>query len=99
MLARFEKEELGEIPAGKSAHLLGFSDLMGVLKLLGDEPEEIVLLGVQPKSTGWGTELTDEVRRALPALLAESRGQLEVWLAQERESKSEQHEVTERAHA
>lgn len=78
---RFEKGGLGEIPAGKSVHLLGFSDLMGVLKLIGDEPEEIVLLGVQPKLIGWGTELTDEVRQALPKLLDESRRQVNTWLA------------------
>ncbi len=80
-LVRFDKNALGEIPAGKSVHLLGFSDLIGVLKLMGEEPEDIVLLGVQPKSTRWGTELTDEVQRALPKLLAESRRQLDTWLA------------------
>jgi hydrogenase maturation protease len=80
-LVRFEKHELGEIPSGKSVHLLGFSDLMGVLKLMGDEPEEIVLLGVQPKLIDWGTELTAEVQRAMDGLLAESRRQLEAWLS------------------
>lgn len=80
-LVRFEKAELGNIPAGKSAHLLGFSDLMGVLKLIGDEPEEIVLLGVQPKSTGWGTELTEELEEALPELLQMARRQVEAWVA------------------
>lgn len=79
-LVRFEKDELGNIPVGKSAHLLGFSDLIGVLKLMGDEPEEIVLLGVQPKLIDWGTELTDELERALPELLGASRRQLDRWI-------------------
>jgi len=78
-LVRFGKDELGRIPVGKSAHLLGFSDLMGVLKLMGDEPEEIVLLGVQPERIDWGTELTDTVQRAMPAWLAECRRQLDAW--------------------
>ena len=79
-LVRFEKHELGEIPSAKSVHLLGFSDLMGVMKLMGDEPEEIVLLGVQPKLIDWGTELTAEVQRAMCGLLVESKRQLEAWL-------------------
>lgn len=78
-LVRFEKGEMGRIPVGKSAHLLGFSDLMGVLKLLGDEPEEIVLLGVQPERIDWGTELTEVVQRALGDLLMEAQRQLEAW--------------------
>ena len=78
-LVRFGKDELGRIPVGKSAHLLGFSDLIGVLKLMGDEPEEIVLLGVQPELIDWGTELTDAVQQAMPGWLAECRRQLEEW--------------------
>ncbi|ACO31941.1 MULTISPECIES: hydrogenase maturation protease [Acidobacterium] len=80
-MVRFEKDELGDIPSGKSVHLLGFADLIGVLRLMGDEPEEIVLLGIQPKLIGWGTELTDEVHKTLPVLIEESRKQVENWLA------------------
>lgn len=98
-LVRFEKSQMGELPAGKSAHLLGFSDLMGVLKLMGDEPEEVVLLGVQPKSTDWGTELTEEVGRALPELLARSRRQMEAWLAGSDGAAGERHDAAVRAHA
>lgn len=98
-LVRFGKDELGDIPAGKSAHLLGFSDLMGVLKLIGDEPEEIVLLGVQPKSTGWGTELTEELQGALAELLRASRRQLAEWVAGDAGSVGEQHDVAVRSHA
>lgn len=98
-LVRFEKDELGSIPAGKSAHLLGFSDLIGVLQLMGDEPEEIVLLGLQPKSTGWGTELTEEVRRALPELLGASQRQTEAWVAGEAGGVNELREVAVRSHA
>lgn len=97
-LVRFEKDELGSIPAGKSAHLLGFSDLIGVLKLMGDEPQEIVLLGVQPKSTGWGTELTDEVQQALPELLRASQRQLEAWATEDQGAANKQQNVVP-AHA
>lgn len=97
-LVRYEKDSLGEIPAGKSVHLLGFSDLLGVLKLMGDEPEEIVLVGVQPKMTGWGTELTEEVRLAVEGLLAISRKQLEAWLACGGTPEGEPHGESMRAH-
>lgn len=83
-MARFEDRELDRIPAAKSAHLLGFADLIGVLTLLGDVPEKIVLLGVQPRSTGLGTSLSDEVQRALPALLNESCRQIEGWLEKDK---------------
>jgi len=98
-LVRFEKDELGSIPAGKSAHLLGFSDLIGVLKLMGDEPEEIVLLGLQPQSTGWGTELTEELERALPDLLGASRRQMEAWVADGEGPVSVRQDAVVRPHA
>lgn len=97
-LVRFEKKNLGEIPAGKSAHLLGFSDLLGVLKLIGEEPEEIVLLGVQPDSTTWGTELTNTAQLAFPRLVASAREQVKAWIAQETTPGSP-HEVSIQAHA
>ena len=98
-MARFEDRELDRIPAAKSAHLLGFSDLIGVLTLLGDAPGKIVLLGVQPQSTGWGTSLSDEVQQALPVLLRESRRQMEAWLEEDEEETRWQQGEKVQAHA
>ena len=62
---RFEGEAIADLPVAKSVHLLGFSDLLGSMRLLGTVPEEIVVLGVQPHTIGWGTELTaTEIGRA-----------------------------------
>jgi hydrogenase maturation protease len=73
-LVRIEGKALQHLPGKASVHQLGFADLLVALELLGESPEEIVLFGVQPLSTDWGTELTPPVNEALsrvPDLLVE----------------------------
>jgi hydrogenase maturation protease len=76
---RLEGQALKNLPGKASVHQLGFADLMVALELLGDLPEEIVLLGVQPLSTEWSTELTPPVREALGPLLDNVIAQLKAW--------------------
>jgi hydrogenase maturation protease len=76
---RFAGEAIADMPASKSVHLLGFSDLIGAMQLTGDAPEEIVVLGVQPAQTGWGTELTSAVESAVPVLLDAAIRQIRRW--------------------
>ena len=78
-LVRFEGEALEGLPISKSVHLLGFADLMGALQLMGAAPAEVVLLGVQPESTDWGTELTLAVADAQPELMAAALAQIAIW--------------------
>jgi hydrogenase maturation protease len=78
-LKRFEGQEVDELPVSKSVHLLGFSDLMGALRLIDAAPKEVVLLGVQPASTDWGTVLTPEVESARHALLQGALEQFAQW--------------------
>jgi hydrogenase maturation protease len=78
-LKRFEGQQVDDLPVSKSVHLLGFSDLMGALRLMDAAPEEVVLLGVQPASTEWGTDLTPEVEPALHALMEAAVEQLARW--------------------
>ena len=80
-LIRFEGAALNGLPGKPSVHQLGFSDLMTALRLVGGEPEEIIVLGVQPQSTEWSSELTPTVREALEPLAAAVLGQLESWRA------------------
>lgn len=75
----FAGEQLLHLPVSKSVHLLGFSDLLGAMKLLEAPPVEIVLIGVQPESTGWGTELTQAVAGAMPLLVEMTLRQLSIW--------------------
>jgi hydrogenase maturation protease len=78
-LKRFEGQEVDDLPVSKSVHLLGFSDLMGALRLINAAPAEVVLLGVQPASTDWGTVLTPEVEPARNALMQAALEQLKQW--------------------
>lgn len=78
-LLRFAGSDIDAIPIGKSVHLLGFSDLVGALRLTGSAPEEIVVLGVQPQMIGWSTELTPSVEAALPELLDAVLEQIAEW--------------------
>lgn len=78
-LKRFEGQEVDDLPISKSVHLLGFSDLIGALRLIDAAPAEVVLLGVQPASTDWGTVLTPEVEPARHALMQAALEQLRQW--------------------
>lgn len=79
-VVRFEGDELAGLPVSKSVHLLGFSDLLGVLRLMDAAPAAVVLLGVQPESTDWGTELTPVVEAAQKELVEAALRQIEGWL-------------------
>ena len=67
------------VPPLPTVHQLGFADLMVALKLLGEYPEDVVVIGVQPQSTDWSVELTEPVRESLDELLAVVIAQLESW--------------------
>jgi hydrogenase maturation protease len=78
-IIRIEGKALEGLPGKPSVHQLGFADLMITLKLLDDEPEEVVVLGVQPLSTEWSAELTPPVQAALERLPDLVIAQLEIW--------------------
>ena len=81
-LVKVEGAALRNLPGKASVHQLGFADLLVALELLGDLHEEIVLLGVQPLSTEWSTELTTPVRAALDQLPDFVIDQLHHWTSQ-----------------
>lgn len=47
-----------------SLHQVGFLEVWETAKLLGFEPE-VVIIGIEPKDLGWGMELSPEVRSKL----------------------------------
>jgi hypothetical protein len=53
---------------------------MIALRLLGDTPDELVVIGVQPLSTEWSAELTAPVSAALDRLLEAVIEQLTSWV-------------------
>lgn len=80
MLLRFAGPDIDGLPIGKSVHLLGFSDLIGAMRLTGSAPREIVVLGIQPRVIGWGTELSSDVAAVLPELVEAAIEQIAEWL-------------------
>jgi len=63
----------------RNAHQSGIPGLLDDLRLLGQAPRQVVLVGVQPAALGLGTELSPEVAGALPAVSAEVVRQLDRW--------------------
>ena len=79
-VVRLEQKALDRLPGKPSVHQLGFADLMIALRLLGDTPDELVVIGVQPLSTEWSAELTAPVSAALDRLLEAVIEQLTSWV-------------------
>lgn len=52
-----------------SPHQMGMKDLLAVARLMGQLPDEIILIGVQPLLLEMGTELTQPVTAALPEMI------------------------------
>jgi hydrogenase maturation protease len=78
-VARYEGDSLYQLPVGRSVHLMGLSDLLVAIQLLGNPPREVILLGVEPASTAWGLEVSTEVMAALPLLMGVAKKQLLAW--------------------
>jgi hydrogenase maturation protease len=85
-LLRYSGDQIHDLPVAKSVHLLGFSDLIGALRLVENAPREIVVLGVQPQKIDWGTELTPVVEEALATLVESAIGQVTRWLRESAEA-------------
>jgi hydrogenase maturation protease len=68
-LVRLSGAELNGLPGNSSVHQLGVSDLLVALKVLARQPPTVVLLGVQPANTEWGTDLSPAVAAAMDSLL------------------------------
>jgi len=80
-LARVTGRDLLDTKGGWSAHQLGVADLIGALFLVSTHPQDIVVLGVQPADTDWGTSLSPEVEAALVPLVDAALAQLQLWKA------------------
>jgi hydrogenase maturation protease len=72
-------DEIRRLRGGGSVHLVGLADLLGALQLVAKPAQEVILLGVQPASTDWGTELSPAVEAAIPQLVTETLKLLCRW--------------------
>lgn len=75
-----------EIPIFMSArlspHQIGFQEVLAIAGIRRRQPSHLVLIGVQPLSTNWGTELTPPVIKSLPELTDMIYNQVQDWLCQ-----------------
>lgn len=67
---RFHPDDL-TLESGEliSLHELGLMSGLKVLSLLGKAPQEIIVIGVQPKEIDWGTELSTELQERIPEII------------------------------
>ena len=79
-IVRIQGKELGSLPGKGNVHDLALSDILNALRLLGQEPQEAVLLGVQPGTTELGTSLSKSVESSLPLLVEAAIAQLSLWV-------------------
>jgi len=52
-----------------SAHELGLGQSFEMMRLMGNEPKEIVIIGIEPKEIDWGTELSPEIKAKMPEII------------------------------
>jgi len=72
--------ELCSLPGSGNVHDLALADILNALRLLGQEPQETVLLGIQPRTTELGTSLSKSVETSLPLLVDAAIAQLSLWV-------------------
>lgn len=74
-------EEIPFLATNKmSVHQIGFQEVLALANLRGRLPAHIVLIGVQPQSLDWGTELSPPVAQTLPCLTEMVYKQINAWL-------------------
>lgn len=62
-----------------SEHQVTFREVLGLMELLEVKPQEMLFIGVQPRSNRWGDALSPDVEAAIPAVLDEIGRQLASW--------------------
>lgn len=68
-LVHMSAEHLHGMPGKGNVHQLGVADLLVALRMLASQTPEVVLLGIQPATTEWGTTLSSPVAAALSSLV------------------------------
>jgi hydrogenase maturation protease len=76
---RIAGQDLRTLPGSGSVHELALADILNALRMMGREPGEIVLLGVQPLTTELGTALSAPMGNALPRLVEAAIAELYRW--------------------
>ena len=61
--ANIESEEMA------SAHNLGLEQSLRMMRLMGNKPREVVIIGIEPKEIDWGIELSAELQQKIPEII------------------------------
>ena len=52
-----------------SVHELGLEQSLKMMSLTGDEPKDIVIIGIEPEEIDWGMELSAELQQKIPEII------------------------------
>lgn len=75
-IVRVAGEELHSLSGKGNIHQLALADLLVALRVLARRPPDVVLLGVQPATIDWGTELSPAVELSLDSLIEAALAEL-----------------------
>ncbi|MBL3591562.1 MAG: hypothetical protein JMN24_17530 [gamma proteobacterium endosymbiont of Lamellibrachia anaximandri] len=64
---------------GRTVHEVGLIDVLDMLRLMENLPDNRVLVGIQPASLDWGDRPTEKVARAIPKAAVEVLRHLRLW--------------------
>ncbi len=79
-IVKIEGDEIPKFLSMKiSVHQIGLPDMLSAAKLMGIMPEEICLIGIQPKNMETGLLLSDDVGDKLDSLIEIAMNKLEEW--------------------
>ncbi|MFC2065864.1 hydrogenase maturation protease [Chloroflexota bacterium] len=67
---RFQPEDLAhENGEAMSLHQLGVEQNLRFMSLMGNKPEKVVIIGIEPKEIDWGMELSPELQSVVPEIV------------------------------
>ncbi|MCL1790988.1 MAG: HyaD/HybD family hydrogenase maturation endopeptidase [Peptococcaceae bacterium] len=72
-----------------SVHQVSFADILTIAKFNNAYPADIAVVGIQPHTLDWGTELSDEVSAVLPQAVERVMEILGQWLREPSEASGE----------
>jgi hydrogenase maturation protease len=52
-----------------SVHELSLEQSLKIMSLMGSEPKEVVIIGIEPKEIDWGIELSAELQQKIPEIV------------------------------
>ncbi len=69
----FESDEIESLKASGESHDFNIFEVLELSKELHEGPDEVLVMGIQPKDVSMHEELSEELKEKVPVLLAELR--------------------------